>query len=252
MYLRKGMPKQGELVICKAKKILPHSAIMELVEYENVEAFLHVSQISDSWVKSINDYVSKDSEIPCRVIRINDKGIEVSMKQVSKESATAKLNELRAERKAVNIVQAVAKKIGKSEAVLEKELVSPVMREYASINAFIELLKQEGDKILKEVGVPEYWKQPILDYASKNVKTVQIKTEIELYTLEPNGIELVRKDLENLEKNGIEIRYISAPKYLLSITSKNYKDAQKSLDAALEAASKELSKQKVVLNYSKK
>ena len=99
MYRKKGTPKQGELVLCKPKKILAHSAFLKLTEYENLDAFLHISQVSNGWVKSINDHVKKEVEIVCRIIRTRDK-LEVSLKQVSKEAANSKLNEGRSEKKA--------------------------------------------------------------------------------------------------------------------------------------------------------
>jgi translation initiation factor 2 subunit 1 len=222
MYLKKGRPRIGEVVICKPKKVMAHSATLELVEYDGVEAFIHISQVSYRWVKSISKFIKPGSEIICRVIRTGDR-VEVSLKEVSKEARNSKLAEGRNEKRAVNIVKAAAKKTGKSEAVLEKELVTPVMKEYGSIHAFIELLKQEGDTILEELKIPFYWKKPVLDYSSETVKNVHLRKEIELHTTEPDGVERIRKSLLAVVKPGVEIRYISAPKYLLRITSRDYK-----------------------------
>ncbi|MBR9679277.1 MAG: hypothetical protein GON13_03345 [Nanoarchaeota archaeon] len=251
MYCKKGTPKQGELVLCKPKKILAHSAFLKLTEYENLDAYVHISQVSDGWVKSINDHVKKDAEIVCRVIRKTDR-IEVSLKQVSKEAANNKLNESRSEKKAINIINAVAKKIGKTEKELGDELVKPVMEEYGSIHAFIELLKQEGDLILEELKIPKHWKNPILEYATETIKKVDLKQEIELYTFEPEGLEIIKTILTKFEKKGIIVKYIATPKYLLQITSKNYKNAQKKIDAILEELKKECVKQNVTLSYEKK
>lgn len=240
MYLKKGRPKLGELVICRPKKFMPHSVILDLIEYEDCEGFLHISQVSQGWVKDISNFIQKDSEIICRVIRDEDRSVEVSLKQVSKDASNAKSNEWRLERKAVNTVNAVARKIGK-EKELENELVKPVMREYGSINAFLELLKQEGDKIMAELKIPAHWKQPILDYVSQSVKIVHLSKQIEAYTTRPNGLEKLKKALLNFEKEGISVKYVSAPKYLLRVTSTNYKEAQKKLEGALKKLEKDAS-----------
>src|SRR3989304_5239325 len=120
MFLKKGRPRLGELVICKPKKFTPYSVILDLVEYENQEAFLHISQVAQGWVKSITDFIQKDSEIICRVVKDEDRIVEVSLKQVSKDAANSKKNEQRMEKKAVSIINIVAKKLGKENA-LDKE-----------------------------------------------------------------------------------------------------------------------------------
>ena len=126
------------------------------------------------------------------------------------------------------------------------------MKEYGSIHAFIELLKQEGDLILEELKIPEHWKKPILEYAIEIIKNVDLKQEIELYTLEPEGIKIIKKILTTLEKKGIIIKYIATPKYLLQITSKNYKTAQKKMDAILEELKKECATKNVTITHEKK
>lgn len=251
MYHKKGSPKHGELVICIPKRIMSHSAILELVEYENAEAFLHISQVSDGWVKSIADHIQKDAELVCRVMGTGEK-IEVSAKQVSKEAYNSKMNEWRSEKKSVNILKAAAKKIGKTDRDIEREIANPVMKEYGSIHAFIELLKQEGDGILDELKIPKQWKNPILEYAVETVKKVQVKKEIELYTLQPGGVETIKKTLKKVGESGVSVKYISTPKYLLQVTSPNYKDAQKKIDDALNALEQECSRNGIKLKYDRK
>ena len=45
-FKREGRPEKGELVICTVKRILPHAAFVYLDEYRNLEAMLHVSEVS--------------------------------------------------------------------------------------------------------------------------------------------------------------------------------------------------------------
>ena len=251
MYLKKGKPRVGELVICNPKKVIAHSAKLDLVEYDGVEAFMHISQVARGWVKSINDFVKPGSELVCKVIRTGS-SVEVSLKEVGKGARNNKFNEFRSEKKAASIVKAAARRIKKSEAVLEKELVNPVMKEYGSLHAFIELLKEEGDTILEELKIPQYWKKPVLDYSAESVKDVQLRVEIELFTTAPEGVEVIKKILKSVKKKGVEIRYISAPKYLLRVTSREYKDAQKLLESVLEGLKKECEKHGAHLKHEEK
>ena len=51
-YKKKGFPNEGDIVLCKVTKILPHSVFAELLEYTNKEGMIHISEISSKWTKN--------------------------------------------------------------------------------------------------------------------------------------------------------------------------------------------------------
>jgi translation initiation factor 2 alpha subunit (eIF-2alpha) len=71
----------------------------------------------------------------------------------------------------------------------------------------------------------------------KNVKEkeVEIKFEIEIKSLEPNGIEIIKDVLKEIEeKTGGKIKYVSAPIYRLEFITNDPKKDERRILSALE------------------
>jgi translation initiation factor 2 alpha subunit (eIF-2alpha) len=73
-----------------------------------------------------------------------------------------------------------------------------------------------------------------------------------LFTTAPEGVEVIKKILKSVRKKGVEIKYISAPKYLLRVTSREYKDARKLLESVLEGLKKKCEEHGAHLKHEEK
>ena len=51
------MPEQGEIVLATVTKVMDHGAYVTLDEYDNLQGFLHVSEIAPGWIRSVNRFV---------------------------------------------------------------------------------------------------------------------------------------------------------------------------------------------------
>ena len=51
------LPEVGEIVIASITKVSDHGAYVTLDEYNNVQGFLHISEIAPGWVRTIGRYV---------------------------------------------------------------------------------------------------------------------------------------------------------------------------------------------------
>ena len=58
------MPEVGEIVIATVTKIGDHGAYVSLDEYNNIQGFLHISEIAQGWVRSVSKFV-KEGEKKC-------------------------------------------------------------------------------------------------------------------------------------------------------------------------------------------
>jgi len=52
-------PNINDVVICKVTKIADFGVFAELLEYDNMEGFVHISQISSTWIKNIHNNVKQ-------------------------------------------------------------------------------------------------------------------------------------------------------------------------------------------------
>lgn len=250
--MKKKFPKKGELVLCIVKRILPHCAFVEMEEYGK-EGMLHISEIASRGVKDIRDYLQEGKRIVCKVFKVDErKGfIDVSLKRVKDYEKKKKLDEWRAERRVIGLIEYVAKKI-KSKNIANK-LTSEILKEYESLSDFFKDLRERGIIVIDELKIEENIKKEFKKVIQEQIKvsSVKIKKVIELSSTAPDGIERIKKVISNaikeVKKDGtkINVEYLSAPKYSLEVSDTNYKKCERTLDNFLELV-KKFSKQEGV------
>ena len=52
-------PEPRELIIATVKKVVPYGAFCSLDEYNDIEAFIHVSEIAPRWIKNVHEHVKE-------------------------------------------------------------------------------------------------------------------------------------------------------------------------------------------------
>ena len=101
---------------------------------------------------------------------------------------------------------------------------------------------------LEKLEISEEIKTVIEDISSKiKLPTVEIRGILELSNNKSDGVEVIRKILLDIIKENrdskIEISYIGAPKYRLSIIAQDFKTAEKILKPIIEKIEKDTKKQ---------
>ncbi|MCR5505581.1 MAG: S1 RNA-binding domain-containing protein [Bacilli bacterium] len=82
------MPYQvGQLIIGKVIKVKPFALFMQFED--GAEGLLHISEISDSYVRDIEKYGSKGDELKVKVVSIDESNgyLRLSLKRVPPEEA---------------------------------------------------------------------------------------------------------------------------------------------------------------------
>ena len=52
-----GIPRVGELVIASVSKISKFGAYCRLIEYNDLEVFLPIREVSSGWIKNIREHL---------------------------------------------------------------------------------------------------------------------------------------------------------------------------------------------------
>ncbi|MDD5337761.1 MAG: S1 RNA-binding domain-containing protein, partial [Candidatus ainarchaeum sp.] len=165
-------PEQNELVLATVRKIVPYGAFCTLPEFNNTEAFLHVSEVASRWIKNIHEFLSDNQKLVVRVLRVDrEKGqLDVSLRRVSEEEKKNKLESIkRASRSDKLLTIALQKikspmKLPELSAKLEEVYGEP----YASMEAIL-----EGDT-LTEVQIPDELKKEIIDIVQMSIKRARV------------------------------------------------------------------------------
>lgn len=252
VYIKKGIPEEGDVVLCDVKKILPHSVFVGLVEYGGREAMIHISEIAPGRIRNIRDFVKEGKQVACKVLQLNrDRGtIDLSLRRVSLQQRLKKEEEFKQEQKSEKILEYVAQKMKTNLQDLYEKAGSKIIEEYGSLTACFHDAAKEGIDVLKQVGIPENYAKELFDAVKERIKPPEVHAVAEL-TLESNGesgVEDVRKALkigEGLIKDNNykgSITYISAPKYRLELVFHDYKTADEGLLKVANAVVAEMKK----------
>jgi translation initiation factor 2 subunit 1 len=253
----KQLPEAGDLVIATVKEVTGHGAYVSLDEYEELTAFLHVSEIATGWIRNIERYVRPKQKTVLKVIRVDKSRVEVdlSLKQVSREERKSKLIEVKKSEKASAFMHMIKTKNGMSEEKI-KELQDVILQKFDYLYDMFEAVAFKGIDSIKSLDITDEVRSAIAEESKKiQIPSVEIRGVIELNINEPQGVEIIKNVLSSaqLDKNNIsvEISYIAAPKYRIIAKAENYKIAEKTLNNAIEKISNSVGKKVGLFNYTR-
>ena len=246
------LPEAGELVIASVQKITDYGAYVTLDEYKELEALLHISEISSSWVKNIRDVVREKQKVVLKVLRVNqDKHqIDVSLRRVSGKEKQDKLLGWKRKRKATSILEVAAQELKLDSKTFAQEALAKLEERYDDPHLGLEELIEKGPEIGEKLKLPLEWAAAIIKTAQQKIKvpTVKIKGTLELTCPLPDGINVIKKILNECrtprraKKTKVNIHTVGAPRYVVEIVAKNYRDAEKTVGELGEFAVGEIQK----------
>jgi translation initiation factor 2 subunit 1 len=244
----KKLPELGEIVIVTVKEVTGHGAYVTLDEYDNLTAFLHISEIATGWIRNIERYVKPKQKTVLKVIRVNPSRSEVdlSLKQVTGEEKKSKIIEVKKDEKGKAFMDIIKTKLGYDQNTI-KELEDKLNQKYDFIYDVFEIAAIKGIESLSNLDL----KPEVLEAIEQESKKIQIpfievRAVIEISIKKGDGIEIIKNILKGTEgsKNSakIEITYIGAPKYRITVTAENFKIAEKVLNNTIEKIKNNLEK----------
>lgn len=240
---KSGQPKRHELVICRITKLHPNSAYAEMIEYENAKAMIHVSEVAKKWVRDIREFLKEGQYVVCRVMNVEEHNVLLSIKRVHKDEANRKLNEFKREKRAEKLLEMAGKSLGKDLEATYKEIGYRLQEEFGPLQKVFETAFKNPE-LLDRKGVPKKWADALIEIAKKSFveKTYTAKGSLRLVCYSPDGVEVIKKVLEKAQKDGMTVRYVSAPKYEISNSGKNYKEVESALEAVASEVVKAIEK----------
>jgi translation initiation factor 2 subunit 1 len=240
MLRKADFPEVGELVICSVLNVKNFGAFVTLDEFQGREGFIHVRDVATGWVKYIRDHVREGQKVVCKVLGVDaDKGhIDLSLKQVNDHQRREKVQEWKNEKKAEKLLEMAGSKLGKSLDDSFAEVGDRLIEEFGTLyGAFEATASDQG--VLKGLGVDKDWIGAITSIANESIQlpSVTIDGLLEVTNPAPDGIDLIRESLESGLKGGeaeIDIHYLGAPRYRITVTAEDYKIAEEELKAAID------------------
>ena len=251
------LPEVGEIVIATVKKTGDHGAYVSLDEYDNIQGFLHISEIAPGWVRKVTKFVKEGDKKVLLVKKIQEDRAEIdlSLKQISKEQRKKKLLDVKRFEKEQSILKNIQDKAKLSSEEVD-ELEEKLLSKYKSVYDAIIDIATKNISVIDDLKIPKKITDEIEELSKKiNLPTVEIRGILEMTSRKPDGIEIIKKMLLDAIKESqnekIEISYLGAPKYRLSIIAQDFKTAEKTLKPIVEQIEKNVSKLDGTFKFSR-
>ncbi|NHJ46366.1 MAG: translation initiation factor IF-2 subunit alpha [Asgard group archaeon] len=239
-----GYPQRNELVVASVREVTKHGAYVSLDEYGNLQAYVHISEISRTWVKNIRVHIREGQRIVGKVLRVDPRKrqIDLSVKRVPDSMKKLKLLESKRENTAKALLKLIVEKLPKEEHKQLEDVKDILIQNFEMLYYGLEFASSATQKALTDLGINETWAKTMRKIASENIvpATVEIKGTVEISIPGGEGVlhlqeALVEgRDKVKEKKTSITIYTEGSPRYAIEVTSEDYKIAEKALDNALK------------------
>ncbi len=228
------IPEESELLIAVIKKIMPYGAFCSLPEYGDREAFLHVSEVAPRWIKNIHEFISEGQRVVVKVHHVDKEKnqVDISIKRVSEEEKKRKLELMQNEKRGAKLLEIAID--GAKGTVTLADATAEIEKHFEDVYTCFREASIKGEDAIKKVDLPKPLKAKILEVAQKNIKkpVVTIGAIVTFTCYNSDAVATIKEALEVEED--IEVHYLGAPKYKVSLNAPDYKSGEKKLLSILE------------------
>ena len=194
------MPEQGEIILATVTKVMDHGAYVTLDEYDDIQGFLHISEIAPGWIRSINRFVKDGEKKVLLVKKIKAGDIDLSLKQVSKDQKKQKLKEVKKYEKGKTLLENLQEKAKLTDEEVEK-LEDKLYTKFDSVyDGFMEIARN-GISIITDLKLTKKITIVIEEICSKiKLPSVEIRGIMEITSNKSNGVEIIKKNIIGYNK----------------------------------------------------
>jgi len=228
MYESK-FPDVEDLVMVQVKNVNQVGAYVVLLEYNNIEGMILLSELSRRRIRSINKLIRVGRTEVVTVLRVDkEKGyIDLSKRRVSAEDIQ-KCEEKYNRGKAVHsIMRHVSETCQVPLVKLYEDFGWKLYKKYTHAYEAFKFAVQEPDKVLGEYDVGEEIKKQLLLNINRRMTppAVRIRADVEVTCFAYEGIDAIKEALhagEQLTCNpplDIKIKLVAPPLYVIMTTS---------------------------------
>ena len=234
------VPEEGEYIIGRVVEVKDFGANIDLLEFSEHRAFVHISEVASGWVKYIRDFIREGQMVVARVTKVK-KGSNIgdaSVRQVSGHRKQERIRAWKNEQKASKLLELVSKKSKIKITVLDNEIRDSMRDAYGSLYSAFETAVMDTDSFKKEW--KGQWLSDFIDVAIDNVTPpyVSIGGMLDLVSYDVKGAEKIRKALMKPkainDDTTLNITSNGSPSYRISIKAPNYKQAEDELKKAVD------------------
>jgi len=224
---------EGKIVLCTVDRIVGTIVFVRIDDY-GLEGTITFSEISPGRIRNIRDFVFPGRKIVCKILRIKDTGIDLSLRRVKLKEKNELNEQYKREKSYTEMFKSI---LGKNaESALKK-----INEKEESIVLFLEKIKKDKT-LINEYLSKEDAEKIVRILEEKKVKEVSLLRKFSVTNKGQSGIIAVKSLIAEASRGtNADVSYIAAGKYLIKIKSTDAKKADNLLSNVLnniELASK--------------
>ena len=235
------LPERGDIVLCTVREITSHGIYVDLDEYNGMNGFLHISEISTGWVRNIERVAKVGQKLVLKVVRAEKsrREVDLSLRQVTNEERRNKLIEWKQKEKAMTILSMVKKKLGMDDRQFS-ELLMKLQGQYGTLYEALEDAAKRGEKTFATMEFSPEVVNEMVTAAREKIASpkYEVGSIVEMSSNAADGILQIKKALAaGLGASSvaeIKMTYVGAPRYRVRVTADDYKQADKVMGAVLQ------------------
>lgn len=222
--------ESGDVLVCTVDKIVGTTVFVDIAGTEKKGTII-LSEVAAGRIRNLRDYVVPKKTIICKVLRVINDHIELSLRRVKEKEKKIALEKNKFEKSFVSILKSILKE--KTPKTIEK------IKEKNNLVEFLESSKENPNGLEKLVGKENASK--ILEILKKQKEKVfSIKKEIKFTSTSPEGLKVIKDVLS--EDKEVEIVYLAAGRYSITAKGENLKKTDQKIKEFIEKIEKEQKK----------
>ncbi|KAK4686539.1 translation initiation factor 2 subunit 1, partial [Tremellales sp. Uapishka_1] len=246
-------PEVDQLVMVQVHQIADMGAYVKLLEYDNIEGMILLSELSRRRIRSVQKLIRVGRNEVVVVMRVDsDKGyIDLSKRRVSAEEVV-KCEEQFEKGKAVDsILTQVAKKRGVPTESLYESIAWPLHTSYGHAYEAFKLSISEPETVFAPLSLDEDTLIELKHTIARRLtpKPVKVRADIEVKCFAYSGIEAIKSALRageavSTEEVPIKIKLVAPPLYVMSTTSTDKVKAIELMEKAVDVIGETIAAEK--------
>jgi len=263
-------PEVEDVVIVQVRSIADMGAYVSLLEYNDIEGMILLSELSRRRIRSINKLIKVGRCEQCVVLRVDkEKGyIDLSKRRVSPEDMEAHEAKYSNAKTVHSIMRHCAERVEMDLEPLYEQIAWPLVPKYGTVHeAFVRAINDPEEvfgeifsALSQEDGMAggelstrvEHLRESLMSQITRKLSpaAIKIRADFELTCYSSEGIDAIKAALfageaaGSTESTPVKVRLIAPPLYVMMTSSMEKKAGLEALHRALEAITTEIEKRR--------
>lgn len=246
-------PEADDVVMVLVKEIQDMGGYVHLLEYNNCQGMIMLSELSRRRIRSVNKLLKVGRQEVAAVVRVDkEKGyIDLSKRRVAPEDISKIDEKWNKSRTVHSIVRHVAETVGIDMIDLYQRWGWPLYRKYAHAYDGFRMAVNDPDTVLEGLEITDREREELLRNVTRRLtpQPIKLRADIEVTCYQYEGIDAVKAALSAGEAAGteecpIKIKLVAPPLYVVTTASLQKKIGIDALKQALNVVKKEILERK--------